>query len=38
VVLEKDGEYQFDGLCEKRRVIKSQEGEEYPTCNKKKEG
>jgi len=39
VVLEKDGEDQFDRSCEElRSVRKNQEGEEYPTHIKKKEG
>jgi hypothetical protein len=36
-VLEKDEENHFDRLCEKLRCItKSQEGEKYPTNNKRK--
>jgi hypothetical protein len=35
-VLEKDGEDQLDRSCNKcRRITNSQEGEEYPTNNKK---
>jgi hypothetical protein len=37
VVLEKDGEDQLDWSFEKWSVTHSQGGEEYPTCNKKKE-
>jgi hypothetical protein len=37
VVLEKDGEDQFDRSCEELRgVTESQEGEEYPTNNKRR--
>ena len=39
VVLEKDGENNFDRLCGKLRSIrKSQGGQKYPTNNKKKDG
>jgi len=39
VVLEKDGEDQFDRSREKKAsVIKSKGGEEYPANNKKTEG
>ena len=36
MVLEKGGKDQLDGPCEKRRVIKSQGAEEYPTYSKKR--
>jgi hypothetical protein len=39
VVLEKDGEDQFDRSREKKAsVVQSTGGEEYPANNKKKEG
>ena len=38
MVLEKDGEDLLDRSCEKRRsVTKSQDRQEYPTNNEKKE-
>ena len=38
-MLQKDAEDQWDQSCEKRKgIAQSEEGEEYPTYDEKKEG